>query len=349
MAMRRSKKIRHPTGCNAAAWFRPPQGHIPEIAEYWSISLKTTVATRDCATGDDPVTLDATALGTRRVDFVMLLPRLGPRRSYFSVTQKIFISYRRGGVKARTYRMADALKHRFGADSVFLDIESIAAGARFADVIRDSIHSSSIVLIMIGPNWVNMKRDGKRRLDNPNDNLRIEVETALQSGALVIPVLVNGAVMPGANELPSDIAELTELNAAGLSDSHWHYDIEQLITQIDPTPKPEPQPDPAPEPEKKSKLNLPALVSLGLLAWILLVLIGDDYDQETMLGAATVSVVAFCLSAFAYIKARKQGKTSRSMCVSGMILGVLLLLVSASEYESFNGEYIPDAEASWPC
>ena len=264
-----------------------------------------------------------------------------------TVAEKIFISYRRGGVKARTYRMADALKLRFGAENIFLDIESIAAGARFADVIRESIQSSSVVLIMIGPNWVNMKRGDRRRLDDPQDNLRIEVETALRSGARVIPVLVNGAVMPEKHELPDDIAELSDLNAASLADSHWQYDLDKLITQID--PRPAPSPGPAPEnPAGKRKLPIPALVSLGLLAMIILVLIDDDYDQETMLGGATMAVIAFFLSAYSYFKVRNDGKLGKAICITGMILGVLLLFETAIQYDSFDVEYVPDISYQTP-
>ena len=265
------------------------------------------------------------------------------------MAEKIFISYRRGGVKARTYRMADALKLRFGPENVFLDIESIAAGERFADVIRQSIQSSTVVLIMIGPNWVNMKRGGHRRLDDPEDNLRVEVETALRSGARVIPVLVNGAVMPEKHELPEGLAELSALNAASLADSHWQYDLDKLMTQIDPRPAPAPAPGPAPEsPPDKPKLRMPALISLGLLAMILLVLIGDDYDQETMLGGATMAVIAFFLSAYSYFKARNDGKLSKALCIAGMILGVLLLFETAIQYDSFDVEYVPDTRFQTP-
>lgn len=267
-----------------------------------------------------------------------------------TVAEKIFISYRRGGVKARTYRMADALKLRFGAENVFLDIESIAAGARFADVIRESIRSSTVILIMIGPNWVNMKRGDCRRLDDPEDNLRIEVETALKSRARVIPVLVNGAVMPERHELPAEIAELTELNAASLADSHWQYDVDRLIAQIDPYAAPAPAASREVS-AQKPKLRIPALISLGLLAMILLVLIEDDYDQETMLGGATLAAIAFLLSAYSYFKARKDGKLSKTICIAGMVLGVLLLFETAIqyvEYDSFDVEYVPDGSFQIP-
>lgn len=243
--------------------------------------------------------------------------------------------------------MADALKLRFGAENIFLDIESIAAGARFADVIRESIQSSTVVLIMIGPNWVNMKRGDHRRLDDPQDNLRIEVETALRSGARVIPVLVNGATMPEPHELPEEIAELSERNAASLADSHWQYDLDKLIAQIDPRPAPGPGPAPE-EPARKRKLPVPALVSLGLLAMIILVLIDDDYDQETMLGGATMAVIAFFLSAYSYFKVRKDGKLGKAICITGMILGVLLLFETAIQYDSFDVEYVPDMSYQTP-
>ena len=251
------------------------------------------------------------------------------------MTQKIFISYRRGGVRARTYRMADTLKQHFGEENVFLDIDSIAPGARFADVIRDSINSSTVVLIMIGPNWANMQRNGQRRLDDPKDNLRIEVETALQSNALVIPVLVNGAEMPEAEDLPDAIAELSALNAAGLSDSHWAYDLQQLVSKIDP----EPEPGPVPQPKKDGKLNKQAIASLAISVLILLMYGADELDLDLLEVYGVFTIVAFGMSFFAYRKTRAEGNPNKALAIWGMVLAVAALVVLGEEYDEFATDF----------
>ena len=208
------------------------------------------------------------------------------------MSPKIFISYRRGGVKARTYRIADELKREYGDDNVFLDVDSIEPGAKFADAIRDSITSSSVVLIMIGPKWLNLKRsDGERRLDDKADKLRIEVETALNTKALVIPVLVDGATMPEADELPMEIRDLAKRNAYTLSDSHWSFDIEQLIKKIG----------------GRSPINqiltirAPAIVSIVISAVVVLLLWdADEYKEPFLVQCVVWSIVALILSVFAY-------------------------------------------------
>lgn len=235
---------------------------------------------------------------------------------------KIFLSYRRGGVRARTYRLADELKRRFGSENIFLDIESIAPGVAFADVIRDAIRSSSVVLIMIGPKWINVTtEDGGRRLDKNTDHLRIEVETALQSGATVIPVLVDGATMPSKSALPDSIVALADLNAYSLADSHWTYDVDKLISYI------QPDHDVPPVPADE-KLNTQAVVSLGLLVLVLIGLADGENDSDIWLGAAFISVVAFILSTYALVIMKPKSKKNRNLCIGGMIVAAFFALGS---------------------
>lgn len=241
---------------------------------------------------------------------------------------KIFVSYRRGGVRARTYRLADELKRRFGDDNVFLDIESIGPGVRFADVIREAIHASSIVLIMIGPKWTNMtKEDGIRRLEDESDHLRIEVETALRSGAMVIPVLVDGASMPLKSMLPESIATLSDLNAHTLTDTHWAYDVDKLIEHIDPDGSI----------TSDEKLNTPALISLGLLALVLIGIADGENDADVWLGAAAISFAALATSTYALVKAKPKRKKNRILCISGIVLAAFFTLGSLGNYAPLIG------------
>ena len=230
---------------------------------------------------------------------------------------KIFVSYRRGGVRARTYRMADELKRKFGDENVFLDIESLEPGVPFADVIREAIQSSDVVLIMIGPKWVNMKlEDGVRRLEKETDHLRIEVEAALASRAKVIPVLVDGATMPDKAALPDSISRLADLNACSLADSHWAYDVSKLVKTIG-GDRPVPQ---------EEKLNTQGLIAAGLLIAVPLGLADGDNDVDTWVGAAAFAVAAFALSAYAVFNLRPQSTKNKVLCIGGMVFSALAAL-----------------------
>ncbi|MEO1246427.1 MAG: toll/interleukin-1 receptor domain-containing protein [Pseudomonadota bacterium] len=226
---------------------------------------------------------------------------------------KIFLSYRRGGVRARTYRLADRLKQRFGGDSVFLDIESIGPGSRFADVIREAILSSSCVLIMIGPKWLDMKdEDGRRRLEAEDDHLRLEIETAIQSPATVIPVLVNGAKMPPRSTLPESIRELADLNAYSLADSHWDYDVDRLLEHIGPPALPD------------EKLIPQAWISIAIILFVFFGLADGENDSDVWLGAGAFATSAAALAAWTLVKKKPGKPLNRLLCVAGIIVGTLL-------------------------
>src|SRR5262245_7845344 len=122
---------------------------------------------------------------------------------------KVFISYRRDDSAGHTGRVKDRLAREFGNDLLFLDVDSIPAGANFATVLREEVATCRVLLAMIGPNWLDAHgEDGSRRLDNPKDFVRIEIATALQGDIPVIPILLYGAKLPKANQLPDDLREL---------------------------------------------------------------------------------------------------------------------------------------------
>jgi TIR domain len=127
----------------------------------------------------------------------------------------VFISYRRqesGGVAGRLY---DRLVGRFGGGQVFMDVDTIAPGVKFTDVITEALSSCAVLLAVIGPRWLTATdEDGRRRLDDRDDIVRWEIQTALErDGIVVIPVLVEGAVMPRPHQLPQSLAGLALRNA----------------------------------------------------------------------------------------------------------------------------------------
>ena len=99
---------------------------------------------------------------------------------------RIFLSYRRDDSAGFAGRLADALEAEFGVGSVFRDVDDIQPGEDFAQAIQFQLRESGAVLVMIGPFWLN----GRRRLDDPGDFVRQEIETALESKKPLIPLLV---------------------------------------------------------------------------------------------------------------------------------------------------------------
>lgn len=145
----------------------------------------------------------------------------------------IFLSYRRQDSSIATGRLADRLEEHFGAGRVFRDHQSINPGEDFTEAIRRAVSTSTVMLAIIGPDWLTAQgSDGKRRLDHPADFVRQEIETALQAHVPVIPVLVEGAQMPAREALPKSIAELWRINAVELSESRWHFDTDTLMRTL---------------------------------------------------------------------------------------------------------------------
>ncbi|MCP5145136.1 MAG: toll/interleukin-1 receptor domain-containing protein [Gammaproteobacteria bacterium] len=146
------------------------------------------------------------------------------------VGERIFISYRRADTAGHAGRISDALQHRFGRSVVFLDVDSIAAGVDFVQTLAAAIEGADVVLILIGNTWLESHdTNGARRLDNPHDPVRQEIEAALQRpGLTVIPVLVEGVRMPSAADLPPSMARLSRLQAIELSEQRWDFDLRRL-------------------------------------------------------------------------------------------------------------------------
>ncbi|WP_191907776.1 toll/interleukin-1 receptor domain-containing protein [Nocardioides cynanchi] len=148
--------------------------------------------------------------------------------------QRVFISYRRTDCQAQANGLHDGLRNRLADARIFMDIDSIPPGADFEEHIRNEIEQCHVVLVLIGDNWLDPRPGGAvRRLDETNDFVRLEVESALAAqNVRVIPVLVEGAQMPGPEDLPESIRRLARLNAIELGDSRWTSDLERLAEQL---------------------------------------------------------------------------------------------------------------------
>lgn len=192
----------------------------------------------------------------------------------------IFVSYRREDSAGHTGRIHDDLTEALGPGHVFMDIDTIEPGMDFVEAIEDGIGRCKVLLVVIGRSWLSITdARGRRRLDDPNDFVRLEVATALQRGVKVVPVLVGGAAMPSTADLPEPLQPLARRNAFEVSDHRWKFDLERLAEMVrrlaglpEPRPKPVP-PGPGPKPASPMRPYVVggvggAVALLALLVWI---------------------------------------------------------------------------------
>ena len=145
----------------------------------------------------------------------------------------IFLSYRRTDVPGHAGRLYDRLVDRFGEASVFKDLDSMEPGADFGAVIEDAVARCDALIAVIGRDWLATDEGGLRRLDAPDDWVRLEIGNALKRQVRVIPVLVEGARMPSAADLPADLQALARRHAVELSESAWNPQVRLLIDALE--------------------------------------------------------------------------------------------------------------------
>jgi TIR domain len=151
------------------------------------------------------------------------------------VLHSIFISYRRDDSEGEAGRLCDDLAEIFHEESVFMDVNAIQPGRDFRKAIDESIHKCSVLLAIVGQGWLDSKDgSGQKRLDDTNDFVRLEIASALVRDIPVIPVLVRGAKMPRAEQLPADLRELAYRNAVELTHARWRSDLQVLIRALRP-------------------------------------------------------------------------------------------------------------------
>ncbi|MBV1877027.1 MAG: SUMF1/EgtB/PvdO family nonheme iron enzyme [Pseudomonadales bacterium] len=154
---------------------------------------------------------------------------------------KIFISYRRGDSAYATNSINSALEQHFGAEAVFFDIDSVGLGNDFREIIAEAVAQCDVLLAVIGNAWLDAKdSEGKRRLDDPADFVRLELEAALNRNIPVVPVLVDEVSIPSAAALPSSMSALAFRNAAQVrAGKDLVQDLERLVKGIDKTVRPQ--------------------------------------------------------------------------------------------------------------
>ena len=199
----------------------------------------------------------------------------------------IFISYRRDDSEGEAGRLFDDLVRAYGDDSVFMDVAGIEPGLDFRKAIDANVASCGVLLAMIGPTWASVSNSaGTRRLDNPNDFVRLEIASALARQIAVIPVLVHGAKMPPLDQLPDDLKDLRYRNSVEITHARWNSDVALLVGALKnyvtvnkeqqtetvhaTVPVQLPAPQPAAIETIAAKSKLPLFLGLGLAAVIVL-------------------------------------------------------------------------------
>jgi len=146
----------------------------------------------------------------------------------------VFISYRREITAGEARALFNELLEKLGKNSVFMDVDSIALGRDFRSALQRTLESCDLMLVLIGRDWAEVKdEEGRTRLENPGDFVRLEIEAALERDIVVTPILVQGAHMPAPEHLPADIRDLVYRNGFELSHNRWESDVAEMIRRLD--------------------------------------------------------------------------------------------------------------------
>ena len=145
----------------------------------------------------------------------------------------VFVSYRREETAGEARALYNELSTKLGKDSVFMDVDNIALGRDFREILQEHLASCDLLLVMVGRGWLDIKNAaGKIRLEEPSDFVRLEIESALKRDIPVTPVLVQGAQMPTVNQLPGAIRDFAYRNGFELSHSRWESDVAEMCKRL---------------------------------------------------------------------------------------------------------------------
>lgn len=182
---------------------------------------------------------------------------------------RIFISYRRADSQTITGRIYDRLVTAFGPENVFKDVQDIKPGSDFRGALKEAVGSCDVLLVVIGKDWLtSADSHGNRRLDNPGDFVRIEIETGLQRDkVLVVPVLIDKASMPSASDLPVELHELAFKQAVDVrEDPDFHLDMTRLLDHLkDGAPDTEPPARTSSGGNHRGMLTLTVVIALVII------------------------------------------------------------------------------------
>jgi hypothetical protein len=146
----------------------------------------------------------------------------------------VFISYRRSDQPALAGRLYDKLLVKFNEHQVFMDVDSIDLGLDFVQVLERTLAHCKALIVVIGRDWLNASdEDGQRRLDLPDDFVRLEIETALRRNIRVIPILVDGTRMPRNIDLPESLRPLARRQSRDIRNARFTSDCLELVSTLE--------------------------------------------------------------------------------------------------------------------
>lgn len=148
------------------------------------------------------------------------------------MTENIFISYRREDASGYAHAIYNRLCDAMGEEHVFMDVHDIDLGVDFVDRIEKAVASCDVLIALIGKKWLTASNGSNRRLDDPNDFVRLEVSSALKRDIRVIPILVDATTMPKSEELPDNLKLLARRNALVAINTSFNDDIDRLIEKL---------------------------------------------------------------------------------------------------------------------
>ena len=205
-----------------------------------------------------------------------------------SRTLRVFLSYRREDASGHAGRLYDLLAARYGAKSVFMDVDAIPLGSEFGETIRRAVASCDVLIAVIGRGWLDARdENGRRRLDDPDDFVRHEIESALAEGVVVVPAPVQGAGIPPSGALPPSLSALSRRQGFELSDAGWQDDVSRLIRRLEAVadekpPEQAPEDRAAPPGERRpahrglAAAGIGGLILVAVVAGVLLLSGGDN-------------------------------------------------------------------------
>ena len=146
---------------------------------------------------------------------------------------KIFVNYRREDCAANAVAISAYLERAFGSARVFIDVDRLRPGQNFPQELEKRLSACKVTLCLIGPGWLDARdENGNRRIDNPQDWVRLEIERALARNVVVIPVLVEGASLSKASELPETLRPLVQRQAAEITTNNFRNDMAGLTRDV---------------------------------------------------------------------------------------------------------------------
>jgi hypothetical protein len=205
----------------------------------WEVDVRATLVCRTCSRAEPTeIRVPVSAWDQFRTegDLNVSLARLPPSIGVGTAAGQVFISYRRSESEAFVGRICERLVGRFGRESIVWDVSSIPYGCDFREFIADALRVCRVLLVVLGPEWISISDEpgGRRRIDDPNDLVRLEVEAAIERGIPIIPLFIGGAKMPALELLPESLTKLHYRNGLPVRpDPDFDVDIRRLIGSLE--------------------------------------------------------------------------------------------------------------------